>query len=229
MSEPNYELLYQGMAPLFDQKWLKDCAFANEFRNEWRRVLRASARNNQSYFPKNQDAVFSCSHTFEGVTLPLHFDQLKLADWFQRDSKGKQRRVFFSRVLTRSRFDGTIGYHSSPLLYDKDRQEPAIPDGKQVFVCSLPGFPPPLQTIYGHQRVENGFYGLVGKNKLDVFLVAPEFLPAFLCNSFELCAYLFWMDCCIMMENRVKLRDKDLQGLLHIFRPDSMLTLKGLA
>jgi len=40
--------------------------------------------------------------------------------------------------------------------------------------------------------------------------------------------YLFWMDVCIMMENRVKLKDKDLQPLLHIFRETSMLTIKGL-
>ncbi|MCI8650700.1 MAG: hypothetical protein HFG20_11360 [Anaerotruncus sp.] len=224
---PDYESLYQEIAPIFGAAWLKERAFAGAFRDKWQRTLRASARGNQDWLPENPDAIFAVSHTFQGVTLTFHFDQLKLADWFAQDSKRRQRRVFQPQTLTR-RVDGSVGYYGSPMQYTADAPELCIPEkGKEIFVCTLPGLPPILQTVYGNKRVENRFHGLLGRNKLEVFFIGTEFTPAFLCGSFEMCVYLFWIDCCILQENYGKLKDDELKGLLHIFRSNSMLTLKG--
>ncbi|MEG2678981.1 MAG: hypothetical protein RR949_03510 [Oscillospiraceae bacterium] len=222
------EELYVSMLPLLDAPWLEKCSFGNEFRNEWKRVLRSAARNVQDYSPVDPDAIYAVPHSFEGTDLTFHFDQLKLAEWFRMDTDAKERKAFMPRELTRN-IEGNVGIQQSTLRWDVNAVEPLVPEeGKEILVCSLPGFPPPLQTVYGNRRVEGNFHGFKNR-KLSIFLVRPELTPAFLCSSFEVCAYLFWMDCCIMMENRPKLKDKDLQPLLHIFRPSSMLKLKGLA
>ena len=222
-----YEELYAAQAALFDAPWLKGCSFANEWRNEWRRVLRSAARSPQSYPPARDEAVFPLEHTFQDTSVTFHFDQDKLWDWFQRDGKLDQRRVFLPRELTRN-IEGNVGIRDSQLTWDDALEEPTVsPDGKEIFVASLPGFPPPLRVVYGNRRVEGRFTGLK-KRKLPIFLIQADFVPAFLGDSFEAALYLFWMDVCIMMENRVKLKDKDLQPLLHIFRESSMLTIKGL-
>lgn len=227
MSERDYEAVYASMAPLFDSLWLKRCGFANEFRNEWRRLLRASARDPRPYPSKDEAAVLPVAHSYQGTELTFHFDQLKLWDWYVRDGKETARRVFLSKDMKRTA-EGTLEFHDSECTYDSGAEEPAVPErGKEIFVCALPGSPPPLRVVYGNRRVEGGFTGL-RKNRLPFYLVQTDFVPAFLCDSFEVCAYLFWMDCCIIGENCVKVGEKDLKPLLHIFRPSSMLTVKGL-
>jgi hypothetical protein len=225
MEEQFYETVYKAATDLFRAEWLKRRSFSAEFQNAWHQLLRTNVRADRSYLPENTDSVFPVAHTFEGGSITFHFDQGKLADWFQQDSKGKAHRVFLPQDLRRE--PEGIFYKTSPFHYDPQASEPSVPEGKLVLVCSLPGFPPPLQAVYGNRNVERSFRGL-GKRKLLTFLIPAEFTPAFLCTSFEVCLYLFWMDCCILKENQEKLSDADIQPLLHIFRPSSMLTIRGL-
>ncbi|MDN0033158.1 hypothetical protein [Oscillibacter ruminantium] len=225
----NREDVYRQILPLFESDWLKACAFGEEFRNEWKRVLRGAARNDQPYSPETPEAVFPVTHSFQGVPFTFHFDQKRLYGWYCEDCKLKERRVFQPRELTRSGADGSVGIGQSKLHWDADAPEPAVPEeGKEIIACSLPGFPPPLWVVYGNRRVEGGFHGFLKPNKLRVLLIQAEFAPAFLGSAFEVCLYLFWMDCCILMENQSKLKPDSLRPLLHIFRRPSMLTLKGL-
>lgn len=223
------EIVYRQILPLFESDWLRECAFGDEFRNEWKRVLRNAARNDRPYPPETPEAVFPVHHVFEGVPFTFHFDQKRLFGWYCEDCKLKERRVFQPRELTRSGADGTVGIGPSKLRWDSDASEPEVPEeGREIIICSLPGIPPPLQVVYGNRRVEGGFHGFLKPNKLNVLLIQAEFTPAFLGSAFEVCLYLFWMDCCILIENQPKLKPDRLRPLLHIFRRPSMLTLKEL-
>ena len=222
-----YAGVYDAALALLKDDWLKKCSFAAEFQSEWHRVLRGALRNGQSYAPVNPDAVFCVPCNFQDTPFVFHFDQSKLADWFRQDSSIRERHVFLPKELTRG-MDGAVCYYDSALRYDSGAPEPVVAEGStEIFVCSLPGFPPPLQVVYGSKYVEHSFCGL-WKRKLPVFLIPAEFTPAFLGDSFEVCLYLFWMDCCIIMENHAKVSDKRLKPLLHIFRDSSMLTVKKL-
>ncbi len=222
-----YEELYAAQAQHFEGPWLKGCSFANEWRNEWKRVLRAAARDPQSYPARRSEAVFPLPHTFHGGEITFTLDQDKLWDWFLRDGKLDQRRVFLPRELTRNA-EGEVGIKDSQLVWDSTIPEPTVSDdGREIFAASLPGLPPELRVVYGNRRVEGQFTGF-RKRKLPIYLIQAEFTPAFLGDSFQVALYLFWMDVCIFSENRIKLRDKDLKPLLHIFRDSSMLTVKGL-
>lgn len=185
------EIVYRQILPLFESDWLKKCAFGNEFRNEWKRVLRNAARNDLLYPPETPDAVFPVDHVFEGVPFTFHFD--KTAAWLVlRGFKLKERRVFYPRELTRSGADGTVGIGQSKLRWDADASEPEVPEGgREIIVCSLPGFPPVLQAVCGNRRVEGGFHGFLKPNKLNDLLIQAEFTPAFLGSAFEI-------DCCIL-------------------------------
>ncbi len=223
----DYEEFYITQLSHFDSPWLKGCSFANEWRNEWKRVLRAAARNPEAYPVRRPEAVFTLPHTFQDASVTFHLDQDKLWDWFLRDGNLKERRVFLARELTRNS-EGEVGIRDSQLTWDAGLEEPAVPEGgKEIFAASLPGLPPPLRVVYGNRRVEGCFTGWK-KKRLPIYLIRPEFTPAFLGDSFETALYLFWMDVCILSENRLKLKDKDLRPLLHIFRESSMLTVKGL-
>ena len=225
----NSEIVYRQILPLFESDWLKECAFGDEFRNEWKRILRNAARNDRLYPPETPEAVFPVHHVFEGVPFTFHFDQKRLFGWYCEDCKLKERRVFQPRELTRSGADGTVGIGPSKLRWDSDASEPEVPEeGGEIIVCSLPGFPPLLQVVYGNCRVDSGFHGFLKPNRLNVLLIQAEFTPAFLGSAFEVCLYLFWMDCCILIENQPKLKPDRLRPLLHIFRRPSMLTLKEL-
>lgn len=223
----DHEALYIAQAPHFEAPFLKGLSFANEWRNEWKRVLRNAARNPVDYPLQRSEAVCELPHTFQGTDVLFRLDRDKLWDWFQRDGKLKERRVFLQRELRRS-VEGDFGIRDSQLTWDADVPEPTVePGGKEIFAVSLPGVPPPLQVVYGAGRVENCLTGWK-KNKLPIYLIQAEFTPAFFTDSFQVALYLFWMDVCILSENRLKLKEKDLKPLLHIFRPSSMLTVKGL-
>lgn len=225
--QQNYEDAFQSATELFSSKWMQNCSFAEEFRNKWHRILRTNVRSEKNTLPENAETIFPVSCSFHGGNIIFHFDQEKLFDWFRQDSLGKERRVFISKDLTRG-LSGELSFHDSPFHYNSTAAEPSIPEkGTEIFVCSLPGFPPPLQVIYGNKRIERSFHGFK-KRKLSFYLIPAEFTPAFLCTPFEKCLYLFWMDCCIMMENRAKLKDKDLKPLLHIFRQTSILTVEKI-
>lgn len=223
--QPSEEELYRKMLPLFESQWLKNCFFADEFRNEWKRILRRNARESQVYPPKEEQNVLKIEHVYEGVEICFHFNQPLMADWFRQDSIAKNRRVFLPIHLSK-KSEGLF-YHSYSCNYFSEEKEPGIPpEQKDLYVCSMPGFPPSLQVVYGNSRMDALLQGR-GRT-LPVFMIPVEFVPAFLCSSFEMCAYLFWMDCCIIASNRVKVSDKKLKELLHIFRRPSMLTIKGI-
>lgn len=223
----DYEALYIAQAPHFEAPCLKGFSFANEWRSEWKRVLRAAARNPEVYPVQRQEAVYPLPHDFQGTEILFQFDRDKLWDWFLRDGKLKERRVFLPREL-KTNLDGEVGIKDSQLTWDAEAPEPTVsPEGKEIFAASLPGLPPPLRVVYGGQRVGHCFTGWK-KNKLPIYLIQAEFTPAFLGDSFQAALYLFWMDVCILSENRLKLKEADLKPLLHIFRPSSMLTVKGL-
>ncbi len=223
----DYEALYAAQAPHFEAPLFKGLSFANEWRNEWKRVLRNAARAPEEYPPQRPQAVCELPLTFQGTEIRFRLDRDKLWDWFVRDGKLKERRVFLHRELKRG-IDGEFGIRDSQLTWDADDREPTVdPAGKELLVVSLPGVPPPLRLVYGAHRVEHCLTGWK-KNKLPIYLVQAEFTPAFLTDSFQAALYLFWMDVCILSENRLKLKEADLKPLLHIFRPSSMLTVKGL-
>lgn len=223
----DYEALYIAQSKHFDAPFLKGFSFANEWRNEWKRILRAAARAPELYPVQRPEAVYSLPHSFYDTQILFQFDRDKLWDWFQRDGRLKERRVFLPREL-KMNGDGEVGIKDSQLTWDPDAPEPTVdPAGKEIFAASLPGLPPPLRVVYGGQRVEHCFTGWK-KNKLPIHLIQAEFIPAFLGDSFQVALYLFWMDVCILSENCIKLKEKDLRPLLHIFRDSSMLTVKGL-
>lgn len=223
----NYEEIYAQQSQHFESPWFQGCSFSNEWRNEWKRVLRSAARKPEPYPPQRPGAVMALEHEFRGTPFVFHLDRDKLWDWFGQDGRLKERRIFLARELTKNT-NGELGIKDSPLTWDPELAEPMVdPEGKEIFAVSLPGVPPPLRVVYGNQRVDHCFGGW-RKNKLPIYLVQAEFTPAFLADSFEVALYLFWMDVCIFSENRLKLKEKDLKPLLHIFRPSSMLTVKGL-
>lgn len=223
----DYEALYIAQSPHFEADFLKHISFAEEWRNEWKRVLRAAARSPEVYPPQRPEALCDLPLSFMGSDITFRLDRDKLWDWFQRDGRLKDRRVFLSRELKRSA-EGDFGIRDSQLTWDADLSEPTVPaDGKEIIAVSLPGVPPPLRVVYGNQRVEHCLTGW-RKNKLPIYLVQAEFTPAFFEDSFQVALYLFWMDLCILSENWSKVKAKDLKPLLHIFRDSSMLTVKGL-
>ena len=81
--------------------------------------------------------------------------------------------------------------------------------------------------VYGNKWVEKTISPL-RRSSVALFLIRTPFVPAFLLSPFEVCLYLFLMDCCIIQEDWQKVKDADLKPLLHIFQPSPMLRIKGL-
>lgn len=218
---------YYGMLALVDGPWLKGRQFAEEYRFAWRKALRRAKEREESFLPADPTNIFVVPHSFQGLEIDLHFNLEKIDDWFRQDDKGKERRVFLPHDLKRT-IDRTVGIEDSRLEYHPKIIEQELPNLKrELVICSLPGVPPPLRMIYGNSWAEECYHGF-RKRFLPVNLIAAEFTPAFLSSPMEMCAYLLFMDCCILDTNRSKLKDDKIKSLLHVFRSSSVLTLQGL-
>lgn len=215
------ERLYQDPA-------LYQRAYYSEFRRRWDALLHNALDRGECCPEHGPEAVLTVPHSYGGVDFALHFDQLKMADWFQQELLHKRHTVFLAKRLKRSS-SGVLTFHESICHYDERAPEPALTEEiKNIFACALPGIPPTLRIVYGNKWVNSRFHAL-RKRSLHLFLIQTDFVPAFLSDLFELCLYLFLMDCCIIKENYTKVKDSELQQFLHVFRPSPMLKIKGLA
>ncbi len=217
---PAVEALYQDPA-------IRERAFYPDFRRGWNQLFQRAQESAVSYLPENPDAVYSLSHSWGGLDLTLHFDQLKMADWYAREINRRSQAIFVPKRLKRSR-TGVLSFHDSVCRYEPDAAEPALTDDlKNVIACALPGLPPELAVVYGNKWV-NARFTRLKRSSLNLFLLNTDYVPAFLGSPTEVALYLFMMDCCILKENCGKVKDEELRPLLHIFRPSPMLVIKGL-
>lgn len=198
------------------------------FRKKWVMAFERAFSMNTSYLPENEDAVLEIKHSFEDISFTLHFDQLKMYDWFQREFKRGSKQIFEAKKIKR-RMNGTMTYDESDFVFDPELPEPALTDKmKNIIACALPGLPAPqLRVVYGNKWVK-GRFNPFRMASLQCYLISTDYVPAFLGSPVEVCLYLFLMDCCIIKLNYKHVADKDLQPLLHIFRPSPMLQIKGI-
>ncbi len=219
--------LPEKLEALYHDPAVRERTFYPDFRRAWDKLLRQALDSERSYLPENLDAVYTLAHTWADIALDLHFDQLKMADWYAREINRRSRALFTAERLRRDRA-GVLHFHDSVCRYDPDAPEPALTDNlKNVIACALPGLPPELAVVYGNKWVNTRFTALK-RRSMSLFLLTTDYVPAFLGSSLEVVLYLFMMDCCILKENCGKVKDEDLRPLLHIFRPSPMLAIKGL-
>ena len=202
--------------------------YGRGFRKKWVMAFERAFAMDTSYLPENPDAVLEVRHSFDDFTFTFHFDQLKLYDWFQREMDRGSKQIFEPKKLKR-RMNGTLTYDESTCVYDPALPEPALTDKmKNIIACALPGLPAPqLRVVYGNKWV-NSRFNPFRLASLHLYLLNTDYVPVFLGSPVEVCLYLFLMDCCIIKLNYKHVLDKDLQPLLHIFRPSPMLQIKGI-
>lgn len=212
---------------IYQDSAIRARSFYPDFRRQWDAAFDRVLASDVSYMPENKAAVYTVVHSFGGFEFALHFDQLKIADWYQREVSRRSKQIFVPKRIKRSR-NGTLSFHDSICTYDKDAPEPALDEGiRNIVACALPGLPPELRIVYGNKWVDGKFNPLL-KSSLSLFLINTDYVPAFLGSPVEVVLYLFMMDCCIIKEDHEKVKDDELQKLLHIFRPSPMLRIKGI-
>ncbi len=219
--------LTEALESLYQDPDIRERSFYPDFRRGWDGVFRAARESGRSYLPEDPKAVYTLEHSWGGVDLELHFDQLKMADWYAREINRRSQAIFVPKKLRRNRA-GVLSFHESVCRYEPEAAEPALTDDlKNIIACALPGLPPELAVVYGNKWVNSRFTALK-RSSLNLFLLNTDYVPAFLGDPWEVGLYLFLMDCCIVKENFRKVKDEELRPLLHIFRPSPMLVIKGL-
>lgn len=208
---------------------MREREFYPAFRTQWLALLEKSAADETVYFDSGSEACYTVHNDWAGIRFDFHIDQLKIADWYIREAKGHKHVVFFGKRLKRERRRGELMFHDAVCHFDPEAPESALTeDIRNIIACALPQIPAAMQIVYGNKWVESRF-NVLRRHSLDIFLIGTDYVPAFLATPFEICMYLFLMDCCIIKTNIGKMPDSEMQGYLHIFRPSPMLRLKGLA
>lgn len=199
-----------------------------EFRRRWNTAFQKALAQDGNNLEHGTQSVLAVPHSYGDVEITFHFDQLKMIDWFQMELKHRQHNVFQAKKLKRSHA-GQLTFHESVCHYDSNAPEPALTDdNRNIFACALPGIPPVLHVVYGNKWVDSRFHPLL-RRSLQLYLIQTDYVPSFLGDDFEICVYLFLMDCCIIKENYTKVKDEELQKFLHILRPSPTLKFKDLA
>ncbi len=224
----NQELLSAVYKCLEDPE-IKSRGFFPEFNKAWRDIFKKASHNTADYFDIASDRCYTVHVDFAGISTDFHFDQLKMAEWYDKELKNRKKVVFSGKKLKRSRRTGELVYQDIVCDYDPDAPEPALDEhNRNIIACALPGMPPTMRIVYGNKFVNSRFNPL-RLASLGCFLIGTDYVPAFLGSAMELAVYLFMMDYCIIKENYLKVKDSDMVRLLHALRISPMLRIKGLA
>ncbi len=221
------EAIYDAIESLYQDEAVRGRTYYADFRRGWDRLLSRALKMDECWLPQNKDSIFTVSHRYGGIDLTLDFDQLKIAEWFEKEADRRSKAIFVAKRMDRSR-RGDLSFHDSVCHYDPDAPERALGEEiKNIIACALPGLPPELQIVYGNKWVDKRT-GILLNRSLPFSLLNTDFVPAFLADPFQVCLYLFMMDICIIKENYQKVKDDELRKYLHVFRPSPMLAIKGI-
>lgn len=227
MNINNEQSVLNAVEAMYQDSAIRDREYYPEFRAGWDKVFKRALASKTSYLPEDSKAIYTVKHSYGGFDLVLHFDQLKMADWYQKEIRRKSKTIFVPKRLKRSR-RGVLSLDDSICRYDPDAMELALSeDMKNIIACGLPGLPPELCVVYGNKWVDSKF-GIFRQHSMSLYFLNTDYVPAFLGSPMEVCLYLFLMDCCIIKANYQKVKDADLKQFIHIFRPSPMLKIKGL-
>ena len=222
-----YDVRLKQFDALCHDPQIRNRAFYPDFRRGWEALLRKAASSEELYFDPDAESVIKVPCSFGGVDFVFHLDQLKMADWYWQEVKRGKRVVFVPKRVRRDR-RGNLSFHDSPCHYDPELPEAALrEEDRNIMAAAMPGLPPELWIVYGNKWVEKKLNPLV-RRSVSLFLIQTDYVPAFLASPYEVCLYLFWMDCCIIKEDCEAVADAELRPLLHIFKPSPMLKIKGL-
>lgn len=203
--------------------------FFPEFNRTWSDIFKKARQSEADYFDIASHRCYSVKSDFAGVDFTFHIDQLKIAEWYDKELKNRKKVVFTGKKLKHSRRTGQLMYQDIVCDYEPEAEEPALNErNRNIIACAFPGMPPTLRIVYGNKFVKSRFNPLRTAS-LGCFLIGTDYVPAFLATPFEVALYLFLMDYCIIKENSGTVKDKDLKGLLHAIRVSPMLRIKGLA
>ena len=217
----------QALDGLFQDPDIRERDYYPEFRRKWEALLTRTARSAETYFDADSPACITVPCSFGGLDFLFHLDQSKMADWYYQEVKRRKRVVFEPKRFKRS-FSGQLSFHESVCHYDPTLPEAALDErDRNILAAAFPGLPAELHVVYGNKWVEKKISPL-RRSSVALFLIRTPFVPAFLLSPFEVCLYLFLMDCCIIKEDCKAVQDEDLKPLLHIFQPSPMLRIKGL-
>ena len=217
--------ILQQVFDSFQDSAIRDRSYYPEFRRKWEAVLRRAAESEEVYFDPASNSVFTVEHSFAGIETGFHFDQAKIAEWYQKDLKDKH--IVFKPQKLKHDKQG-LHFHEYTCSYDPNVAEPTLSDeNRNIIAAAMPELPARLQIVYGNKWVDGRFNAFL-KTRLSIFLIDTDYVPAFLATPLEVCLYLFLMDYCIIKENYTKVKDEDLKQFLHIFKASPMLRIKKL-
>ncbi len=224
----NAEILKAAEA-CFQDPDIRERACYPDFRLAWKGILDRALDRDESYFDILSPACYPVHVDFLGFHTDFHVDQLKIAEWYEKEAASRKKLVFFEKRLKRSQVPEVLMFHEAVCRYDPLAEEPALDEEvRNIVAAAVPGIPASMRIIYGNKWVSSRF-SVFRPNSLPVFLIGTDYVPAFLGSPTEAAVYLFLMDVCIIKENLGKVKDEDLRGLLHGLRPSPMLRIKGLA
>ena len=126
MSETRDEQkILQAVEAMYQDYTIRDRAYYPDFRREWDRVLKKALHSDTSYLPDDAKAIYTVRHSYGGFDLTLHFDQVKMADWYEKELKRRSKVIFVPKRLKRSR-SGVLRLQDSVCRYEPKAPEPAL-------------------------------------------------------------------------------------------------------
>ena len=223
------QALMRAVEACFQDPEIRERDCYADFRRAWNGIFDRALAAEEPYFDVSSPACFPVHCELEGVDIDFHIDQLKIAEWYEKELKSWKKVVFSGKRLKRERGTGRLLFHDVECAYDPAAAESALDEGiRNIVACAVPGIPVTMRIVYGNKWVDSRFNPLL-RSRLDIFLIGTDYVPAFLGDAMEVAVYLFLMDTCIIKTNLGKVPDKDIRGLLHGLRPSPMLRIKGLA
>ena len=76
-----------------------DRSFFPEFSQAWNAIFERARQSKASYFDIASDSCYTVHCDFMELSFDFHFDQLKMAEWYEKELKNRKKVVFSGKKL----------------------------------------------------------------------------------------------------------------------------------
>ena len=85
-------------------------SFYPEFSQAWNTIFERALQSQTDYFDIMSDSCYTVHSDFAGISIDFHFDQLKMAEWYDKELKNRKKVVFSGKKLKHSHSTGELMY-----------------------------------------------------------------------------------------------------------------------
>lgn len=207
---------------MFDEPLIKSIGCYEQYKNFWKPILRANARNPMYYITQseNPDTDQCFCYTITGnIPITFRVDVNHIRSGFNELYGGIYYNQFFRDLTVLYNRDKRVLLNGEQIIkfnyYSAESRQKNYDDFETVFIMAIPSYPAECVIVDGNHRIS----ALIdkGQNTIPAVMVFPHTVLRCFTSSFDTVTYAFLTDCELIMQNAGEVSEQAVKNKMFSF------------